>query len=123
METVLPFIIAALVFGFQVYSNFKKEQEKAKKRVQTPPKHKSIAKGPVSSPTQPVKEKHPVYVQTIDVKDEAEEVKRARKIHQAHAHAFKRLDPFMLDEQQEENADFDLRDAVIKSIILERPYK
>lgn len=32
MEILLPFLFAAVVFGFTVYSNFQKEQEKARKR-------------------------------------------------------------------------------------------
>lgn len=124
METVLPFIIAAIVFGFQIYSKFKKEQKKAKERAQ---QHAitsvNVAESQIRQTTVASNNNYSDNAEAIYFKDDVDEVKRARIIHQPHAHGFKRLDPFIIDEQTEENQRFDLRDAVIKSIILDRPYK
>lgn len=124
MEVFMPILIAAVVFGFQIYTNFKKEQEKAKKR---------FAGKPL-----PVKTKPPVRQQPINTLDrgentrydierveEVEEVKRTRAIHQAHMHQYQQLAPYQIAEKENDSSmdiHFDLRDAVIKSAILNRPY-
>lgn len=133
METILPLIIAALFFAFQIYSNFKKEQEKARKR----------------DPSQrPIGEQPPVYEERKDwarqlqqkeviisetpkvskydefsgVMEEVEEVSRA-KVHRPHKQSSRPFEPYVQAVEENPYSDFDLRDAVIKAAILERPYK
>lgn len=136
METILPFIIAAIVFGYQIYANFKKEQEKAKKRKPShrpqvdetpykPLRREILQREPLSEPEliHPKSEKHITFEDYSGVL-EVEEVKRAKEIHKKHEHAYKRLEPYKIDAGSEETnpyGDFDLRDAVIKSAILNRP--
>jgi len=138
METILPLVIAAIVFGFQIYANFKKEQEKARKRnpsqkpvpKEVPERERQIKKYGKTVTQRETVLNHPIpkpaYEKYTGMADEVEEVRRARAIHKPHQHAFKRLEAFALpDEEKEYNAhvDFDLRDAIIKAAILERPYK
>lgn len=158
METILPIIIAIAIFAFQAYSNYQKEQEKAKKRnpgqpripdasgeypfnehpsmdepsipdywEERTPKHVPQAGAQTLKRQQqiPVKQQIPVqqafdeYSGVVDV----EEVRRARKARQ------REVIPHRLVAAEEEDAglagnqEFDLRDAVIKSAILERPYQ
>lgn len=57
---------------------------------------------------------------------EIDEVKRSTAIHLSHGHEFKRLKPFLLDEQVVEEIEvpsFNLREAIIMQAILERPYR
>jgi len=129
METILPFIIAAVVFGFQIYANFKKEQEKARKRN---PAERPSPPPPTPRSNKPVLQKtieqsvKPVYEAYSGVQEEVDEHKKTQIIHKRHPHAFRRLDAFELPDQsvnEHASADFDLRDAVIKAAILERPYQ
>ena len=57
-------------------------------------------------------------------KQEIEELKRSVAIHKAHKHEFKRLHAFVLDEEEGEIKipAFNLREAIITTAILERPY-
>jgi len=130
METILPFIVAAVVFGFQIYANFKKEQEKARKRN---PAERAPSSSPpsVPRPNKPVLQKRveqpvkPIYEAYSGVLNEVDELKQTKAIHDRHQHAFRRLDAFEIPDESVNHhtaADFDLRDAVIKAAILERPY-
>lgn len=53
-----------------------------------------------------------------NVEDQPEEVVRARAAHAKHGHQYERIGAFQEEHVHEE--EFDLRDAVIKSVILER---
>lgn len=57
-------------------------------------------------------------------KKEIEELKRSVAIHKAHDHQFKRLDPFLMVDKEDniEVPTFNLREAIIMKAILERPY-
>lgn len=155
METFIPIIIALVIFAFQAYSNFQKEQEKAKKRDlgQQPPLQEDHAEWPPlpdNNPQRPViadyweepvpapaapadprkpyqAQRHPepavsAYEQYSGFVD-AERIKRASKARQ------KQLTPKRVEVEERSDtgrgreATFDLRDAVIKSAILERPYQ
>ncbi|UKJ05883.1 hypothetical protein [Solitalea lacus] len=62
----------------------------------------------------------PLKVRTTDlrnVEDMPEEVLRAKAVHEKHLHKFERFENYL---EHEDSIDFDLRDAVIKSTILER---
>ncbi|MEH6308322.1 hypothetical protein RYH73_21885 [Olivibacter sp. CPCC 100613] len=134
MESILPIIIAAVVFGFQIYTNFKKEQEKARKRTPShrpqpdetttykPLRQEVLQEGSIQEYKEVLKKQVPFedYTGVIEV----EEVKRTKEIHKKHPHVYRRLEPYKIDSAEEEAnpyADFDLRDAVIKSAILNRP--
>lgn len=156
MENILPFVIGALILGFKAYSNFQKEQEKARQRdpgqrpvgevradferesdqparrhtaeerhaeVQRMPREPRESKS--REVAQPIPSAYEKYTGTWS---EVEEVRRARGVHQPHGHAFQRLASYSKEEEQPAAAaefsveDFDLRDAVIKSAILHRPY-
>lgn len=142
MEIILPFIIAAIVFGFQIYANLKKEQEKAKKRnpSQRPKGEVVVTYGEPEQYQQTkelrkrrdkevlVERKQPEiakkYERFTGVLDEANEIRRKREIRPTHNHHSGRLNPYVIDEDNiNPYANFDLRDAVIKAAILERPYK
>lgn len=135
METILPFIIAAFVFGFQIYANFKKEQEKARKRrphqspadkgSYQPLKRETLRKEVLKEPSfDYVNPEKKAYYEDFTGVVEVEEVRRAKEIHKKHEHAYRRLEPYKLDAVEEEinpYAEFDLKDAVIKAAILNRP--
>ncbi|QNL48509.1 hypothetical protein H8S90_17180 [Olivibacter sp. SDN3] len=143
METILPFIIAAIVFGFQIYANFKKEQEKARKRNPSQPQQPrgevvieyEEAEPHQKKPLRKIRDKevlverkqpevHQRYERYTGVLNEAKEVRRTKETRPAYGHHSGRLDPYVIDESNLNTyADFDLRDAVIKAAILDRPYK
>ena len=151
METIVPIIIAIVFFAFQAYANYQKEQEKAKKRnpgqPRTPdesdeypfdeypsmeepsipdywekPAPQHVPQPNVQAPT---RQQHAPVQQVFDeysgVVDE-EKIRSARRQRQ--------VIPKRLVAVEEEGGlsvagdqEFDLRDAVIKSTILERPYQ
>ncbi len=155
METFIPIIIALAVFAFQAYSNFQKEQEKAKKRDlgQHPPIPEDQAEWPplpdnnpqrpvaadyweepIPAPAPPADPRKPYQAQRLPEAVvpayerysgivDAERIKRLGKAGQ------RQLTPQRVevdegsDTGRGRDADFDLRDAVIKAAILERPYQ
>ncbi|MFC6100584.1 hypothetical protein [Olivibacter domesticus] len=134
METIFPFVIAALYFAFQIYSNFKKEQEKAKKR---DPSQRPVGE---QSPTykekrdwdKALQQKEVVLSETPKISkyedftglvEEVEEVRRSKEVHRSHKHNNRSFEPNLQPMEENPYSDFDLRDAVIKAAILERPYK
>lgn len=134
METILPFVIAALFFGFQIYSNFKKEQEKARKRNPSQRPIEEVTKDYSDKKEWATQERKkevvinelprvPKYDEFNGVLEEVEEVRRAKKIHSTHKHVYEPLEPYRESVEENSYANFDLRDAVIKAAILERPYK
>lgn len=140
MENLLPFIIGAIVLAAKAYSNFQKEQEKARKRDpgQKPVGEvvEEVERRPVSRPRREVADPFlpeptavpSAYEAYSGALHEVEEVRRTREIHKKHAHSFKRLEPYRAEITKASTEgfisaeDFDLRDAVIKSAILNRPY-
>ena len=135
METVITIIIAIVFFAFQVYANFQKEQDKARKR------------NPAQPPLPPLPEDNAKYIQPVPA--DVPPTDRGGVPSAAAPSPYERYSGMiastasMRNEQRkplipqriaiETEADgqqsalgageFDLRDAVIKSIILHRPYQ
>jgi len=128
METFIPILIAIVVFAFQAYANYQKEQDKARKRNPgLPPlpednaRHVKPTSAPVPSTVPPTAVIEPKFEHYSGVMDP----RAATRGKQERALIPQRL---MVDAETDEQPafdveGFDLRDAVIKSIILERPYK
>ena len=158
MEQFLPLIIGLALFVYKTYSNYKTEQEKARKRnlsqprpqakeaeavpsktsekpkpvlyeetKETPssyePRYKNTYKEPVVKPvykedsyqrmqSEMYSEPEPRYIEKP-----AEETEKNRKIHASHKHVNTKV------KHEEEHAayEFDMRDAIIKEAILNRP--
>jgi hypothetical protein len=134
METILPLIIAALFFGFQIYSNFKKEQEKARKRdpSQRPTGEQPTVYEERKDWARQLQQKEVIVSETPKVSkyDEftgvvegVEEVRRAKEVHRSYKQSSRPFEPYVQAVEENPYSDFDLRDAVIKAAILERPYK
>lgn len=139
METFIPILIAIVVFAFQAYANFQKEQEKARKRnlgqPPVPPLPEENAERTLVKPetdvhrrvvappqrrAQPIREAYESYSGFMD----ADKVTRTKKAVRNPTLSSLRID---VDEGADsayvrDEMTFDLRDAVIKSAILERPY-
>ena len=135
METIIPIIIALVVFAFQGYANFKKEQEKAKKRdlgqaPPLPPLPEDNARRAVPAPVRrPEMSDHrqeetthrPLFDAYSGV---VEEVKYVRKANQRPLSRQRlAVNDDVHSEALLDAPEFDLRDAIIKSVILERPYQ
>lgn len=140
MEQIIPILIAAVVFGFQAYQNYQKEQEKARKRNpgQRPPNQQDENNRPVivdmSQPEQtvahedlpqipePIAEHYQEYAGFIDEKQLAHYTQKRKPKKQDDL-----LKPLeVTDEDDDVTTDqdtFDLRTAVIHATILERPYQ
>ncbi|WP_262249274.1 hypothetical protein [Parapedobacter soli] len=126
METFIPILIAIVVFAFQAYANYQKEQDKARKRNPGQPplpednaKYIDTATAPSAQSVPPPAVK-PEFERYSGVVGSAEVPRGAGE---------RPLIPQRLVVDTEADVlpvldaeDFDLRDAVIKSIILERPY-
>ncbi len=161
METIIPIIIAAIVFGFQAYSNYQKEQEKARKRnpgqsrrpegeEQAPQEHATPfdwleeligesrpqqipapapqrpAETPVISEEEPVRDGARNPYQSYSGMFSEEELHRKQRERQQKRNRPKiaPVNPAVSEEGSRpgHTGEFDLRDAVIKAAILERPY-
>ncbi|WP_028297763.1 hypothetical protein [Olivibacter sitiensis] len=139
MENILPFIIGAIILIARVYNNFQKEQEKARKRNpgqkpagEVSPQYERRPQGPevkeVADPFVPETSTVPAaYESYTGALRDVEEVRRAREIHSKHKHGFNRLEPYkqvepLTSDGIQNYSDFDLRNAVIQSAILHRPY-
>ncbi|MGK6351963.1 hypothetical protein [Parapedobacter sp. DT-150] len=141
METFIPILIAIVFFAFQVYNNFQKEQEKARKRNLAPPPLPednaqrlpsptpatqppvTNSRSAVTDPRPSITAPQPRFERYSGVVDAAE----ARRIRQGKR---KRQTPERLEVDEGavstamgNNISFDLRHAVIQSAILERPYQ
>lgn len=134
MENLLIVLVAIGGFVYKIYSNYKEEMEKAKKRKATMapippveiPKPKAARQKPTIPPPIPTPAtSYKKLTKTVEKKemstfDFPEEVRRIRE------QKNQRIPPLALEVQEEEKAapvEFDLRKAVIQSAILERPYK
>ena len=132
MEQFIPILIAAIVFGYQAYHNYQKEQEKARKRNpgQRPPQQQREER-PVADmipPTLPAPEPIPArYQEYAGCMDEDQLSQQARqRARRSHPNLLKRGE--VTDEDGDEQSSsnetgFDLREAVIHAVILDRPYK
>ena len=123
METFIPILIAIVVFAFQAYANYQKEQEKARKRKPGQPplpedNARHIKPVPAQAPSPTVKPEFEDYTGAIDPAESP------RRVHQRPLIPQRLVVDTEADVQPALDAEeFDLRDAVIKSIVLERPYK
>lgn len=139
METFIPILIAIVVFAFQAYANFRKEQDKARKRnlgkPSIPPLPEENAERPLPKPEadspgrmtppaqrlpQPIQEAYESFSGFM----EADKVTGTKKEVRNPTLSSLRVE---VDEDvdtppRRDGEAFDLRDAVIKSAILERPY-
>lgn len=150
MEQIIPILIAAVVFGIQAYANYQKEQEKAKKRNLGKPRTEEfpefesyeevvVIDDPVLGPTPTPAAARPStasrsqetrsstpdpnlyarYEGTVDPRRNSRSTKKTDSIPDVKLADLDEDDqtPFAVEEE------FDLRKAVIASIILERPYR
>ncbi|MBD1423532.1 hypothetical protein [Sphingobacterium chuzhouense] len=131
MENFLP---ALLIIGgviYKIYSEYQKEQEKARRRMpQTPPPptpptpSEQQSQRTVIEPTMSI----PIPVppkKTERTRDMPEEVRKTREKRLADTNHMKKI-PTKVEPQIEEKDNaipFDLREAVIQSAILNRPYQ
>ncbi len=147
MEQIIPILIAAIVFGFQAYQNYQKEQEKARKRNpgQRPPQqhdeerpvttqtrqprpalmreHQTPAQQPIPIPEEaPILDDYQEYAGFIN---EDQLVQLTKKRNTSSQHDL--LKPLEITDDDEDievsEGAFDLRAAVIHTTILERPYQ
>lgn len=134
METFIPILIAIVVFAAQAYTNYQKEQAKARKRNPAQPplpednaehlkdlaRHPQPIPAPVPSPmpAPAVKSKFDYYSGVVNPDDATRGPHRRSAIPQQLA-----VDAAAHPQPAFDAGGFDLRDAVIKSIILDRPYK
>ena len=151
METIVPIIIAIAIFAFQAYSNYQKEQEKAKKRNPGQPRapeesseypfdeYPSMEEpsipdywekpapqlGPQRNVQTPIRQQPAPTKQVFDEYSGVVDEEKIRSTRRQRQVIPKRLvapeeegEPSLVSDQE-----FDLRDAVIKSTILERPYQ
>src|SRR5690606_15606316 len=138
METLIPIVVALAAFAFQAYSNFQKEQEKARKRnlgkPSAPPlpednaeRNRGVPRA--EAPRQPARslpEPVPTYHQEYEGYSgflDTDEVTRARASRKSMVSPLRVEIAERIGGDGGSRAVFDLRDAVIKSAILERPYQ
>lgn len=127
MEKLVPLLIALAIFGFKSYQNYMKEQEAALKR------RKATAPNPT-----PIKQEAPTYKSTQQKNSatspapfysekikETNEIQRFKKEREEHRLALSKKAKLSSSSQNQNTIteDFDLRKAVMMSIILDRPYK
>ncbi|HZH54151.1 MAG TPA: hypothetical protein VFD72_00735 [Sphingobacteriaceae bacterium] len=133
MEQIIPILIAAVIFGFQAYANYQKEQEKAKKRnLGKPPVEEFpefepyeevvVSDDPRSRHTRQSNPAPNPYARYEGALQNARSRRSTVKTDVIPEVKLAELDeavqsPFDAEEE------FDLRKAVIASAILERPYK
>lgn len=130
MENFLP---ALLIIGgviYKIYSEYQKEQEKARRRMpQTPPSSQpqevfeQRPQPPVIEPTMSVP--MPAIPKEEYFRNMPEEARRAKAKREATTNNLKTATPLVVDieEEKENTTSFDLREAVIQSAILHRPYQ
>lgn len=130
MENFLP---ALLIIGgviYKIYTEYKKEQEKVRRRMpQTPPpQHQEIfeerPRPPVVEPTMSIP--MPAIPKEEYFRNMPEEARRAKAKRQTTAASVKRTaaTPLVVDIEEEKGhtTSFNLREAVIQSAILNRPF-
>lgn len=153
MEQIIPILIAAVIFGFQAYANYQKEQEKAKKRnLGKPPleefpefqTYEEVIDDPTLAPS-PTPSRTPSRTPRDPQTTRGQQPQRTGSAPNPFARyegavqssklrrSTKQTDLIpevkLADLDQEDHSpfateeEFDLRKAVIASAILERPYK
>lgn len=136
MENFLPFLLIVAGVVYKIYTEYKKEQDKAVKRnvnrpVSPPVQQRQGPKPVIVPPVQkreqiPVKSQKPIQRPTVvqrPVKEEIpQEVLRLRKAKEV-ARTKQAQQLVVIDPEEEKAFEFDLRNAVIQAAILERPYR
>lgn len=132
MDRFIPIIIMIVIFAVRAYANYQKEQEKARKRNPgvPPPLPEDNARHvkpvPVPVPVPPSTTVQPVSREFDSYSGPVSPVEEIRRPRRGRTPTPKRLAVEATDTEEKpamEAGQFDLRDAVIKSIILDRPYK
>ncbi|MFD2594136.1 hypothetical protein [Sphingobacterium griseoflavum] len=129
MESFLPVLLIIAGVMYKIYSEYQKEQEKARRRQpQVPPIPPTTAE-PVTkmrkakSIPPPIRKQMPsrsrVVVEEM-VPSEVQQLREKKKVMKEHSKA---IPAPKLEVLPEHSLDFDLRQAVIQSAILERPYR
>lgn len=139
MDQILPILIAAVVFGFQAYANYQKEQQKAKNRKFGPPP--ASQQGPQDGTPYSDSGDETRFDAEVRVPEIRPTVERAKNPYGSYEGTFdpslskrsriKKNTPIpemVLTDMDEDDdtfnqSNFDLREAVIQAAILERPYK
>lgn len=126
MENFLPALLIVGGVIYKIYSEFRKEQEKARRRVPSIPVPKHIPTPPQTVKTSPARIPVPPKVPTTSTfKSEnlPEEVKKAQQQRKEKKLPKIEIETPKLEILAESKVAFDLRQAVIQSVILERPYQ
>lgn len=149
MEQIIPILIAAVIFGFQAYANYQKEQEKAKKRnlgkppVEEFPEFESyeevvVIEDPAMSPSAPRTPRTPQPTRSREPQRSApapnpyaryEGAVQSSRLRRSTKQTDLIPEVKLADLDEEDQSplaakeEFDLRKAVIASAILDRPYK
>lgn len=115
MEVFVPFLIAAAFFAYSVYSNFVKEQEKARKRnpAGTKPKPVEVRNPKQRNKPEQIQPESPVSQPSPSTASASRITRRP-----------KALEVIELEDEQvaeEQEFEFDLRSAIIQDAILRRP--
>lgn len=120
MENILITLVLVGGLIYNIYNNYKKEMEKTAKRdirVPAPPTPAQVPPIPKSVPLPPPVTPTPVTV----MNSIPTEVSRMQKYKTEKKSVAQK--PLVVEALAEEVVTFDLRQAVIHTVILERPYK
>jgi hypothetical protein len=131
MEQFLPLIIALIAGVYKLYSNYRKEQEKARQRqgslgrqMRDRSREAKETRLPVPQVPEAVAQereqvrREPLQRESLSRNPEvpAEEVLKNRRIHKSHNHG-----NLPKAQKEEPPVQFDMRDAIVKEAILRRP--
>jgi len=134
MEKLLPLLIGIAFFAFKTYSNYKEEQEKAKKRrahvqpntaaQQVPHDKQTYAQGKQMRAEQ-AKIEPTIKEAPVAYKSAFNEVERAKveRLARMKKEDDKKIHKLQVEREREIEPEFNLRQAIIQSVILERPYQ
>ncbi|WP_437922289.1 hypothetical protein [Sphingobacterium sp. LRF_L2] len=127
MENFLPVLLIVGGAIYKIYSEYKKEQEKARHRKPNIPPTPPVTTipPPVMRETMKAKPAIPVVKKQSNTKVDLypEEVARVREQKKTTKSQHKEVPSLELEVLKEQEMAFDLRQAIIQSAILERPYK
>lgn len=131
MENFLVVILFVGSIVYKIYTNYKKEMEKSAKRIPNqqarpiPPIPREIKIDPYKQNYKTEEVKKYNQTQTDYIPEEVARLKQQKMVKQKEEQKSNKL-RIEKDTRKEENElayNFDLREAIIQSTILERPYK
>ena len=131
MENFLVVILFVGSIVYKIYTNYKKEMEKSAKRIPNqqarpiPPIPREIKIEPYKQNYKTEEVKQYNQTQTDYIPEEVARLKQQKMVKQKEERKSNKL-RIEKDTRKEENElayNFDLREAIIQSTILERPYK